>query len=377
MMLARLAVTVFVVISFPRTTHAVPPSVPPVKHHSAQCEQRPLGPIGPHEELNCTEFDFRLHNLELRTTGGMRKAACGGFKCFYRLRRHPEVGYIVQPYQTETPRTLRPVGSDTERSTMVTAESWESSKLKHEAMLVENRSRARRYVLHELTPFAQMLVATYHIKHGLIGPPLVIDITEKASRMLGMQAYLSAKDPKSNHLDEQRKFLRATMRRFSAGSLQLGDHGGRYWSVLVQRTEAAPRNAIFIKCKDDRYPKPRDVGRVNPKFAAVVGKSHNATMLHNLHQGLVATARMVEAHLCLAYDFQAMVAPVTGDIYQIDLDRCGVANAPNNINRNVSLDLEYSAKCGRTLQLLARRTLARLAEVSHGRVRPSRSSAEA
>ena len=253
----------------------------------------------------------------------------------------------MQPYHTETPNEDR----------------WTAA-----------RTRGQRWILHKLVPFAEMLAATYHVKHGLIGPPRVIDITERAATRLGELAHPSKKAVfdlmrtakfrlKEGRLVENEGTFRASaLGRYSAGSRQFGDHGDRYWSVLVQHTEAAPQNSIFLDC--GVWPQFTLNRKGMPKLDAVLRASHNETVLKNLHQGLVATARMVAEQLCLVHDFQVMVALGTGDVYQIDLDRCHQAGHTNNVLSAAS----QQTRCVDNLRLLAAHALARLAkvEVSNG-----------
>ena len=78
---------------------------------------------------------------------------------------------------------------------------------------------------------------------------------------------------------------------------------------------------------------------------------------------------MVAGQPCLANDFQAMLAPDTGDLYQIDLDRCHTTvQTPRwieTVERNKTE--EYAAKCLQKLRLLGKHTLAKLGELDRRR----------
>ena len=352
----------------PRQLQRLPEhGVQPTEHHSYRCEERrPLGPVGPHKELDCTALSFRLQNLRRDI-----RAECGVFKCFYRNKQtyrhshHPEVGFIVQPYTTE--KKQNPALRPGEPSAAAPGEVMYPNAHKSGGGCVH--SACRRWILQELAPFAEKLATSYHIKHGLMGPPLVIDISKRFAEALGALAYPSAKNlesPRELHLRQKmgtaaflEAFHKDARSQFSAGSLQLGDHGKRYWSVLVQQTYAAPKNAVFLRCDDEDL----------PQLDAVVAASRNETVLRNLHQNLVATVHMVAGQPCLANDFQAMLAPDTGDVYQIDLDRCYTTVQTRRwietVERNKTE--EYAAKCLQKLRLLGQHTLAKLDELDRRR----------
>lgn len=98
-----------------------------VMHYASQCTGHQLGPIGIFEELECTETDFRLDNIDKHS---LNHTQCGTHKCFYRSRHDPKIGYVVVPYGQPT-----------------TDVHW---------------------LLTELYPYATRLAATYHIRHGLV-----------------------------------------------------------------------------------------------------------------------------------------------------------------------------------------------------------------
>ena len=107
----------------------------------------------------------------------------------------------------------------------------------------------------------------------------------------------------------------------------------------------------------------------NAGLYSTLAASHNETALRNMHAGLRATARMIEEQLCLVDDFQAMLAPDTGDIMQIDLDRCygyffNTTRRPGGRNHSKTQLQDDAGKCSQTLRRLARHTLARIADVT-------------
>ena len=105
-----------------------------VTHYASKCTGHQLGPIGIFKELECTKYDFRLDNIDI-----LNRPQCGAHKCFYRSRHDPEVGYVVVPYSAAPHTDVH-------------------------------------WLLTESYPYATRLAATYHIRHGLVGPPLIMDL---------------------------------------------------------------------------------------------------------------------------------------------------------------------------------------------------------
>jgi len=231
-----------------------------VTHYVSQCTAgHQLGPpIGIVKELECTAYDFRLDNIHPQS---LDHPICGEHKCFYRSRHDPKLGYVVVPYGEP--------GTDV------------------------------HWLLTESYPYAARLAAKYHIRHGMVAPPRVIDLSEQsAKRILGSK---SAKLNKRSNV-------------WSEGSVPF-QCGKRFWSYVVQRVEAAPGNARMLKfcCSKGNRP----LG----ELAVFVREQTNETLLRTLQKDLFATRNMIAGEPSLAPDFQTMFAPDTGHLLQMDLDR--------------------------------------------------------
>jgi len=248
-----------------------------VQHYSSRCTGPVLGPVGQSvEELECTKYDFRLDNLH--ETSLDKPPACGRNKCFFRSRHDPKIGYVVLPFNADT-----------------------------------KTGKHAQWLLTKQYPFAEMLAAKYHVRHGIIAPPKVIDVSEQFAKELGKG--IGGLHPKLH----QKKLIA----RWSKGSVQFNNgrfwkYGERYWSYVVQRVEAAPPNAFFIKVWNYKHNRAHEESDTNVvKFVAM---QTNATVLSNLHQDLLYAATMIGSERSLEQDFQMMLEPDTGHLIHFDLD---------------------------------------------------------
>ena len=250
-----------------------------VTHYASRCTGPQLGPIGIFKELECTEYDFRLANIN---THSLTHPQCGYHKCFYRSRHDPKIGYVVVPYS--------------EPKTDV------------------------HWLLTESYPYATRLAATYHIRHGLVGPPLVMDLSELFAKQLAQGIGKHAATMSGHNV-------------WSKGTVPFRC-AKRFWSFLVQRVEATPANARILKFwvleKSKVYNGPGAGVMLLEQF---VGEQNNETRLRTLQKDLFAATNMLAGELGLVRDFQMMFVPHTGHLLQMDLDRARGVKLVNDAAR--------------------------------------------
>ena len=250
-----------------------------VTHYASKCTGHQLGPIGIFKELECTKHDFRLDNIDIRS---LNRPQCGVHKCFYRSRHEPGVGYVVVPYGR---------GGSSLDDEHITDVHW---------LLTESYSYATR------------LATTYHIRHGLVGPPLIMDLPKLFADQLSKAR---------NSMKKEHKEL------WSNGTADPFRCGKRFWSYLVQRVQATPANACIVKPGDLKIHSNKSHNTCNKasnrgiNLELFIRRQNNETLLRTLQKDLFAVTNMMAGELGLVRDFQMMFVPDTGHLLQMDLDR--------------------------------------------------------
>lgn len=281
-----------------------------VMHYSSQCTGHQLGPIGIFEELECTETDFRLDNIDKHS---LNHTQCGTHKCFYRSRHDPKIGYVVVPYGQPT-----------------TDVHW---------------------LLTELYPYATRLAATYHIRHGLVGPPLMMDLSELFAKQLA-KGIGEIKGHGHMHQEWSNGFS------FRCGK--------RFWSFLVQRVISVPAKASIMKYySNEAHYIPKHHAKVFGVLEKFIREQTDETLLRTLQKDLFAATNMLAGEPGLVFDFQMMFLPDTGQLLHIDLDR---GREGKQVDNAAQIIREGQQKIGVLLNSLSKKLNQQLVEISKARI---------
>lgn len=215
-----------------------------------------------------TTVNFRNSNIPLDSfhsdnLGWPKRVPCGSYKCFYRLKTDPQVGYLVV----------------------------KQSKRKQSGI-------DRFTCLNEGWKLAEQLRKEYNINHFLLAPLVNITVTEELASHLNYNMWSDK---------HQRMFSRKTRRerQFPVGSI-----------IHAQKVQLAPKRHIMIGCVDSKVSVFQH--RLEHFLSFVPDKeSFRRNVKHHLD-----TARIIlQAEPCLVKDFQVMV-DADGQVFHLDFDRC-------------------------------------------------------
>jgi hypothetical protein len=198
--------------------------------------------------------------------GWPRRIPCGSFKCFYRLKTAPQVGYLV---------------------------AHASTKQQDDGVI-----RSRLTALLEGWQLGEKLRNEYGIQHFMLEPPSNTTVTFDLAQHLNYNLFS----------EKHHKYFTDKMVRTK------GFHEGT--DIYYQKMQLAPKNHLILGCVESK------MTVFQQRLAHFCSLVEDKELFLDNIQGHFATARkLLEKEPCLVKDFQVML-DASGQVYHLDFDRC-------------------------------------------------------
>ena len=237
---------------------------------------------------------FRADKLDLA-----KQVPCGQYKCFFRSKSDPGVGYLVAPSQRKMDTTLK---------WFETLEAgWQLS---------------------------QDLEKKCAIQHFLLEPPTKFKVSSDLAKRLNKNLYS----------EKREKVIRGkNSKRFPKGSI-----------AFMQKVKTAPKKGIVIGCADSKLVQFKKNAN---KFAKSIKYVNNFG--RNWSEGLATAKQLIETEPCLTKDFQVLVDE-KGNFYHLDFDRCFL---PDASGQKYQISREETTSCLEALDELQSRVQRHLSRI--------------